>query len=179
MKVIVSQIPLEGIELERDLKVEIEEGRMASVSAKLRLDLVAGRLVARGIMSARARLECGRCLKEYDTELDLRFELPFKPEAEVDEPGFRGERELTGDELLAATYADDELDVDEMLREQLILGIPMRRVCSEGCKGICPDCGADLNNEECGCPKRAADPRFQALEKLLSQDNSSKKKERK
>ena len=181
MKVTVSQIPLEGTEFEREFDVEVEEGCPAHASALFRLDIVAGQLLARGTIKAHATLECGRCLKPYGADFDIKFELPFKPEADEDEDesSLRGERELTSDELTSATYADDELDVDEMLREQLILGIPMRRLCGEGCKGICPRCGADLNEGDCGCPQSAADPRFQALEKLLKQDNSSKKKERK
>lgn len=179
MKVIVSQIPQEGTEFERELDVEVEEGHTAHASARFRLDIVAGQLMARGTINAHATLECGRCLKPYGADFEINFELPFKPEEQEDEESMRGERELTSDELTSATYADDEIDVDEMLREQLILGIPMSRVCGEGCKGICPKCGADLNEGDCGCPQSAADPRFKALEKLLKQENSSKKKERK
>jgi uncharacterized protein len=64
-------------------------------------------------------------------------------------------------------YRGDELDLTEVTKEQVLLGLPMKPLCSESCKGLCPACGADLNLGPCGCGGKAVDQRFQALEKLL------------
>jgi uncharacterized protein len=67
-----------------------------------------------------------------------------------------------------AYYDHDQIDLGEMVREQLFLGVPMRRLCREDCKGLCPECGVNRNNERCDCvPKADVDPRLAELGKLF------------
>ena len=73
---------------------------------------------------------------------------------------------LTYDELDIGFYRNDELDLSGVVSEQVVLEIPMKPVCREGCRGLCPQCGADLNEANCGCDHTVSDPRFAALAEL-------------
>jgi uncharacterized protein len=65
-------------------------------------------------------------------------------------------KELHGEELDVCFYEGGELDLSGLLKEQVLLGLPMKTVCSEDCKGLCPKCGMDLNEGRCNCPGEAA-----------------------
>jgi len=65
-----------------------------------------------------------------------------------------------------AAYEGDAVDLDELVREQILLALPSRRLCREECKGLCPTCGADLNAGRCACEQREVDPRWSALADL-------------
>ncbi|MFN7623911.1 MAG: DUF177 domain-containing protein, partial [Acidobacteriota bacterium] len=73
-----------------------------------------------------------------------------------------GEIELTADDLGISVYENDQIDLDEMVVEQLELSLPFRLLCQEDCRGLCPQCGADLNTEACDC-QPLIDPRWEAL----------------
>lgn len=100
------------------------------------------------------KLWCGRCLKEYKSSLDMEIEVAFFP-AEKEE----------GNEN-DYTYEGDIINLSGLLREQFILTLPLRRVCREECNGLCPKCGADLNEGDCDCPKKEVDERLAVLKRL-------------
>jgi len=77
-------------------------------------------------------------------------------------------QELQAGDMETGFYREGELDLGEIVREQLLLNIPMRPLCGESCKGLCPHCGANLNETTCGCEQKSIDPRMKALEKLLT-----------
>jgi len=64
----------------------------------------------------------------------------------------------------------DHIDLEPMAREAVVLGLPLAPLCRPDCKGLCPSCGADLNQGPCGCPPAAADPRWAALDALRPLD---------
>jgi uncharacterized protein len=124
----------------------------------------------RGHLSADLDLECNRCLEPFtlavEEELDL-FYLPHQAEAEGDEE--EDEVELQDREMVVAYHDGVRVDIGEIVREQLILAVPLKRLCREDCRGRCLSCGKDLNGPPCGCPppRAEADPRLAALKKLF------------
>jgi len=102
--------------------------------------------------------------------VDAQFELRYVPETENSGDG---EREIAEDDLTTAFYREGTLDVVEMLREQFTLALPMKPLCTETCRGLCPDCGANLNRVECGCAPRWEDPRLAPLKGLLNREKEN------
>jgi uncharacterized protein len=110
-------------------------------------------------------LECSRCLDAFAMPVDARFELRYVPQAETGPVD--AEREIGEDDLTTSFYRDGTLDVIEMLREQFQLALPMKPLCAQACRGLCPECGANLNRAECGCQPTWEDPRLAPLKGLL------------
>lgn len=118
----------------------------------------------------RLELDCGRCLEPFEIPVDAKFELRYIPAAE--NTG-EEEREIEEDDLTTAFYREGSLDVIEMLREQFTLALPMKPLCAEACRGLCPECGANLNRTECGCTPKWEDPRLAALKGLLQPEKEN------
>jgi uncharacterized protein len=118
---------------------------------------------------------CGRCLAPVTVEVPVRIDLTFVPEDEVREASGAREPERDAGRAggsLEAVAVDEEaysgkvIDLDPVVREQLLLSIPPYPVCRESCKGLCPVCGANLNDSDCKCDKKTPDPRWAGLEKF-------------
>ena len=93
-------------------------------------------------------LSCSRCLGPCQVEVsDPKLHLTFLPPPTE----FEQERELDLDDLDTAAHDGVEVDLEPLLHEQLVLAVPINPVCRPDCKGICPSCGADLNDKPCGC----------------------------
>ena len=121
------------------------------------------RLVGR--LGATLRLACCRCLEPFDVPVDLPIDLRYLPQRKnVGE----GELEIAEEDLSTAFYRDEQIDLGLMLREQFQLSLPMKPLCQEDCRGLCPECGANRNSEQCSCDTSWRDPRFAALETLLT-----------
>jgi uncharacterized protein len=78
-----------------------------------------------------------------------------------------GEKEVEEDDLATAFYSDEQIDLGHLIMEQFQLALPMKPLCAEACRGLCPECGANLNRTDCGCTPKWEDPRLAALEVLL------------
>ena len=102
--------------------------------------------------------------------VDARWELRYVPATEA---AAEPDREITDDDLTTAFYRDESLDLIEMLREQFQLVLPMKPLCAESCRGLCPECGANLNRTECACQPRWEDPRLAPLKGLLNRNKES------
>jgi uncharacterized protein len=74
-----------------------------------------------------------------------------------------GEREIEEDDLATAYFRDDLIDLGQLMREQFVLALPMKPLCLETCKGLCPQCGVNLNQVTCMCTRRWEDPRLSGL----------------
>jgi uncharacterized protein len=127
--------------------------------------LVSGRAVTR------LQLECGRCLDEVEVPVDARFELRYMPEESA--AGAAPEHEIHDDDLVTSFYREETLDVIELLREQFQLALPMKPLCAQSCRGLCPECGANLNRTECGCQPKWEDPRLAPLKGLLNREKEN------
>lgn len=119
----------------------------------------------RGTVKTSLELVCSRCLEPFAVPVDAAFELRYVPHAEN---AGEGEREIGEDDLTTAYYRDGALDVIDLLREQFQLALPMKPLCSEACRGMCPQCGTNLNRTECACRPQWDDPRLAPLKSLLS-----------
>lgn len=121
-------------------------------------------------LETRASIECDRCLKPVDLDLEGRLQLMVIERKERPAKGAEAadERELTEDELGVLEVAGESLETTPIVREQILLELPAKPLCREDCAGLCPTCGADLNLGACGCEARAVDPRWAALEAVRS-----------
>jgi DUF177 domain-containing protein len=122
------------------------------------------RFILGGRLQARLQLTCGRCLEPFTLPVDTQVELTYVPHPEQ---AAEDEVELSQDDLTTAFYRDQTLDLAEMVREQFYLALPMRPLCREDCKGLCPQCGTNLNQGTCACDVRWEDPRLEGLRALM------------
>lgn len=118
----------------------------------------------RGSLTAEAEARCDRCLRALTIPVESDFDARFVP-SEVLNDGAE-DAELKPDELEFDFYEGDSIEIDALVRDEILLALPMRLLCSEDCKGLCPECGADLNEESCACEKKAVDPRWAGLAAL-------------
>jgi uncharacterized protein len=135
-------------------RVEIGEDRLIQVSGRLQ---------------ARVQLECGRCLDPFDRELDERIDWAYLPQGA--DRGDEEEVHLSDRDLVVAYYEHDQIDLGEMVRQQLVLSLSMKRLCRENCRGLCPQCGANLNTTSCSCVTSTVDPRWEALQFLRAEES--------
>jgi len=175
-----SRIPPEGMDLQADLSpgelhLEAEEGfDFEGGSLRGRLEKGDDQSVhVRGRLEARLGLRCGRCLEAFaqtvDDEIDLFF-LPHRPNEVEEEEAV----ELQDRDVVVAYYQGDRLDLGGIVREQLFLALPMKRLCVESCKGLCPSCGCNLNRDQCGCTHEETDPRLAPLRQLLEKNRQGR-----
>jgi uncharacterized protein len=109
-------------------------------------------------------LLCARCVEPVPTPLAGSFDLIFRPQSADADPG---ERAITQDETEIGYYEESGLSLEDVVREQVLLSLPSRTLCKEDCKGLCPRCGQNLNQQTCNC-KPAADAKWNALAALAS-----------
>jgi uncharacterized protein len=122
-----------------------------------------GEIRIRGQFRVEVTAECDRCLGRARFPMDKGFDLFYRPAAEI-----AREEEVSIDEGEAEIgfYEGDGLELEDILREQVLLALPMQRVCREDCRGICPVCGKNRNEIACDCKEAAADDRWAALRNL-------------
>ncbi len=114
-------------------------------------------------------LLCARCLDPVSQRLNGDFDLIFRPEAADSNSG---ERSISEEETEIGYYEERGLVLEDVVREQVLLSLPNRTLCSPDCKGLCQHCGANLNTATCDCNKAPADPRWSALADLAGKLNS-------
>jgi uncharacterized protein len=116
-----------------------------------------------GKIVARAEVDCDRCLKQVSIPVDVDFDVTYVPAAAYVETEAA---ELQEEDLSLSVYEDEVIDIDELVREQVLLTMPSRALCNEDCKGLCPVCGANRNDAPCECESEETDPRWGALKDL-------------
>jgi uncharacterized protein len=172
----ISKIGPEGLDLDTaldagDVHVQGEESfRLESGNLKAHVELGDESAVhVKGHLAARLGIECGRCLDPValpvEQNVDLFF-LPHRPDLGSDEED-EDEVELKESDLVVTYYRDGRLDLGEVIREQLFLSIPMKRLCQDACQGLCPSCGINRNHAKCECVVDNTDPRLASLRNLL------------
>jgi uncharacterized protein len=115
--------------------------------------------------TARTELEltCSRCLEPFRLPFDGSFDLRYLPASELSSDD---ERAVAEEDLDTSYYRDDQIDLNELLREQFYLALPMKPLCRETCAGLCAQCGTNLNTGACQCAPRWEDPRLAPLRDL-------------
>jgi len=161
MRINVAQLLKEAVGEVRHYKIAETDADMPLEGEAQLLRTDRGILVT-GRLKTRVRETCSRCLEQFDCSLSLEMEeevfpprgattgavLPVPPEAV-----------FTIDE-------NHELDLGEAVRQYVLLTMPMKPICREDCAGLCPRCGANLNNGPCGCPQEGIDLRWGKLREL-------------
>lgn len=119
------------------------------------------RLVGR--VRSTLELPCVRCLEPLPWPVDAEFDLRYVPGGTM---AGAGEHEIAGDDLTTAFYENEEIDLGQLMTEQFYLSLPMKPLCDVDCRGLCPECGTNLNRGSCACERRWVDPRLAALSAL-------------
>jgi uncharacterized protein len=117
----------------------------------------------RGRVSASLELQCARCLEPVQQDVDREFELLYRP---LGADAGRDELSVTAAEAEIGYYQGDGILLEDVLREQVLLALPLKVTCREDCKGLCPHCGKNLNEEQCSCNVPMEDPRWAALKEI-------------
>lgn len=117
-----------------------------------------------GQVNSELLLRCSRCINYFSYKINGEFGAEYypQPKGEVDTP-----------EEEKHYYSGDLIDLQDVVLESILLEIPMKALCSEKCKGLCPKCGTNLNEGQCDCSLEEIDPRLEVLQKLL-QSNSGR-----
>ena len=119
-----------------------------------------GKYVLEGDLKGGLQVRCDRCLEIYHSDLESRFRLFLMPAP----PGSdESELELSEEDLSVDFIVEDEIEMDEFVREQVYLSLPMKTLCKEDCSGLCPICGANLNMGPCECRPEKGHPGFRTL----------------
>jgi uncharacterized protein len=117
----------------------------------------------RGRLSAGLELQCARCLEPVKQDVNREFELLYRP---LGADAGRDELSVTAAEAEIGYYQGDGILLEDVLREQVLLALPLKVTCREDCKGLCPHCGKNLNEEQCSCNVLMEDPRWAALKEI-------------
>ncbi len=185
MLVKIEEIRDEGLQVKKQMSLELlgaalegsgfQPTEPLDVSASLRK--VGGGVLLEGKFTSRVVAECKRCLTEAKLSLPVSFTINLVPESlargegvldeEEMEEKDRGQTESGGS--FALDDADEEvfdgkvIDLEPIVREQVLLALPMNALCREDCGGLCMKCGQNLNEKQCGCDTKFVDPRFAKL----------------
>lgn len=184
MRVNIDEIKEAGLSRHWDVSREaldaIVQGDRAGWRARgaahvdLRFERLDRRVLVNGSATAELAAECGRCLVPVDRDVPVDFTLTLVPADEYEEKAGAAEDKshhpvagsFDAETAQEDVYTGKVIDLDPILREQVLLALPAYPVCQEGCKGLCTVCGANLNERECGCDRKVPDPRWAGLAKL-------------
>ena len=136
---------------------------LKDIQGKIAISVTEDGVVAEGDLKGETDLECSRCLEEYQQPLEIQFTEIFSAHPAENTDDDLGEQYLP---------KDGSLDLGPIMRDYATLEIPIRQLCSQECKGLCPVCGTNLNQTDCGHKIESIDPRMEGLKELL--ENSEK-----
>lgn len=170
MKLLISDLTDTELDVEFEAALELDGFKLQPpVKASLKISKISAELLIKGDFTGSVELQCSRCVKDFVKELCGSINVVYHPLADLTA---EDKHEVKDDELDMDFYKDDELDIQELIKEQVILSIPMKPLCSETCKGICSQCGTDLNAGACRCTKEYIDPRFLVLKNYTVTERS-------
>lgn len=151
----------------------VQDDTILSLDTPLRVSVqvskVGDKYVLNGVIYGGLQVTCDRCLEAYHWDLKSTFHLSLVVHAAGPD---EAELELL-DEDMEVDFIDREtIDLDAIIREQVFLALPMKNICRESCLGLCPVCGANLNEGPCGCKKESGHPAFSKLTNLKIEGES-------
>ena len=142
---------------------------VAPVSLQGTVDKDKDRFRLVGTVTTVLELTCSRCLEPFELPVAATFDVRYLPQSE----NSGEEREVEEDDLSDAFYRDEQIDLGQLMEEQFYLALPMKPLCRDACKGLCPNCGTNLNDEQCSCQVRWEDPRLAGLKALMNRDKDN------
>ncbi len=140
-----------------DVKL-IEPGKVSG-----RIRRAGNEVELQGELSAKLETSCGRCLRQVELPITAEFNERF---VQAVGWGAAEQHELSPEELNVAVFDGEAIDLDDLVREELLLAVPANVLCREDCRGLCPTCGTDRNLNECQCGDKEVDSRWQKLKDL-------------
>ena len=117
-----------------------------------------------GTVTTILELPCSRCLEPFRLPVDAAFNLRYLPPSERSSDD---DKEIAEEDVDISFYQDDQIDLTGLLREQFYLALPMKPLCREDCRGLCPQCGVNRNTGTCDCETGWEDPRLAPLKGLI------------
>lgn len=169
MRLALEDIPEEGLDVSFSLGGLSPERLGPQVDsliepprAELHLTRSDAMVLAKGGYRARLGLLCSRCLGPVSADIEGELDLVFEPMPDAG----GDELQLGRDDMDVIFYRGEEIDLGEAVRDELALALPMAPLCSPDCAGLCPVCGRPRAEGECGCEKKASDPRWAKLAEL-------------
>jgi len=172
MYIEIKEIGPEGLVVDRDITYTLpaprageDEVTVGPVKLSGELQKDGAEVAFSGDIETLARLTCSRCLEPYRLPLDLHFDLRYTAEPEA---AGAGESRVDEHSITVVHYDGARIGLEDLLGEQILLGLPLKPLCRQDCGGLCPHCGTNRNALACGCStERGADPRLATLKKLL------------
>ena len=119
-----------------------------------------------GEVTVPASLECARCLEQYSQDIIGTFSLVARRLRKGESIPAESEDEKVEDDLIFVEFDVDSIDITDFIHDALLLAVPLKPICRESCRGLCPICGSNLNDGDCGCSNKKVDPRWQSLTAL-------------
>ncbi len=142
------------------------------------------RVAVTGHLTASLEVPCSRCLEPFRVPVDAKIDLMYYPATDplaTAAPARTSPKqseddgvEVKEDDLGVSFYTGDFIDLEQIMREQFYLAMPMKPLCMPDCKGLCPACGINRNRETCSCASTWVDPRFDALRNLTKNDSTKR-----
>lgn len=132
------------------------------MNVRLNIQQVREEYYCHGVVTVPVEEECSRCLEIFDTELTGELSFIIKTE--------NAQAVMATDsaaEVVTIKVSEPVVDLNELIKEALLLSLPMKPLCSDDCKGLCANCGANLNEETCDCDVEEIDERWEGLKDLL------------
>lgn len=140
--------------------VKFRQAEPLTVNAEA--ELAGKEIQVHGHISGGLEAACDRCLEQIRMPVELDFDLPYRPMEEI---AREEEVEVGEDELEVGFFSGDGVNLADVVREQVLLSLPMKIVCRPDCRGLCPVCGVNRNVKECGCSLQHEDSPFAFLKK--------------
>jgi uncharacterized protein len=137
--------------------------QVAPVEVTATAELLEGQIRIEGQLETKIEMVCARCLEPVVEDVNRSFDLLYAPLPKGAKPK---EDRLKDDDTEIGFFEGDGLFLADVLREQVLLALPLKVICQSDCRGLCPNCGANLNHEECRCETHATDPRLAPLARL-------------
>ncbi len=179
MYIRVSDIPREGLDVfsvqGRDriphMLEEMDPYPLKAVrltDASLLISEEGRNLFLTGSFAAEGEALCDRCADPFTVRMEREFQTVLVPRDEG--PAGSMKMEISGGDLEVAYYDGLGIEVEDVFWEQVAVAIPVKLLCRDDCRGICPHCGANRDREPCGCPDDTAQSPFGVLRKLLDEN---------
>jgi uncharacterized protein len=141
-------------------KIGINEQLDGLIKIEAKLDKSLRQILLKSEIQAEGVFVCDRCLEEFHRKLDVKYSMIYIQ-------GNRSTADIKKEEEIQVLSADTNyIDLDDDIRQCVLLAIPQKLLCREDCNGLCPTCGVNRNTENCSCGAEAVDTRWDALKKL-------------
>ena len=147
------------------IDLEIPEPYTGDYHTSVVLDKFENQIIIDVETGITADLTCDRCAADFQSVINSKYKMVYLFQSNF------SESEDEKEDIVYLHPDTDKIELDSDVRDFAILAVPMKRLCSENCKGLCPRCGENLNDGSCNCDEKIIDPRWESLQKLKTKNN--------